>query len=140
MTQAAARTVFIVEDAPEMRDAYEMLLEMEGGYDALGSAEDAAQAYDALAALAPDLVLVDVSLPGEDGFSLTRRLVARAPKLRVLIVSGHVDRSYVEDAMAAGARGYVLKSEIAECLGEAADTVLGGALYFSPSVPRPSGR
>jgi DNA-binding NarL/FixJ family response regulator len=133
-----ARTVFIVEDAPEMREAYAMLLELEGDFESVGTAADAGAAYEALADASPDLALVDVSLPGEDGLSLTRRLTERAPDLRILVVSGHSDVSYVQEAVDAGARGYVLKSEIGECLGEAASAVLEGGRYFSPSVPRPT--
>jgi len=84
----------------------------------------------------PDLVIVDISMPGLDGIEATRRLQAMAPGLRVLILSIHVDPEYVQAAFAAGACGYLTKTSSPEEIERAVREVLAGHFYVSSEIAR----
>lgn len=98
---------------------------------------EAANAQDALAAaerLQPDLALVDVGLPGMNGIELTSTFATRFPALRVLILSMYDSRGYVQSAMRAGARGYVLKDAPSAEIIAAIRAVAAGGVYFSSAL------
>ncbi|HVV70868.1 MAG TPA: response regulator transcription factor [Verrucomicrobiae bacterium] len=99
-----------------------------------GEAGDAAQALTAVAALQPDLVLADVTLPGKHGLELIKDLKALYPTLPVLVVSMHDESLYAERALRAGARGYLMKNEGGDRLIEAVRQVLAGKIFVSPSM------
>ena len=103
--------IFVVEDNPLMRESLLMYLELMPGFESCGAAEDAEAALAQIPTVQVDLVLVDVMLPGIDGIELVRRLRARQPGLRCLMLSGHAREHYEEAALAAGAVGYVMKDD-----------------------------
>jgi DNA-binding NarL/FixJ family response regulator len=94
----------------------------------------------------PDLVIVDISMPGLNGIEATRRLRAMAPGLPVLVLSIHTDPEYVQAAFAAGACGYLIKTSAREEIERAVREVLAGRFYVSPEItraavlPAPSGQ
>ena len=98
-----------------------------------GAASSAEEALDLLPAVAADLVLVDVSLPGMSGIDLVAEVAARWPTLLCLMLSGHTEVGYVERALAAGARGYVMKGDTAT-LAESVRCVSDGGTYVSEAV------
>jgi len=123
--------LFIVEDHPVMRSAYIRLLDRQPDFEICGEAEDAPHALALLAQLAPDLVLVDVSLPGMSGIELIKRLKTLYPALPALVISGHTDVLYAKHALQVGAKGYVDKAGLGEIMVEAIHQVLQGSTYLS---------
>lgn len=109
-------TLFLVEDHPTMRRVLRQLLDGETDLDVIGEADSAEDALEQLAALTPDLLLVDLSLPGLSGMDLVRLLKQQRPGLRCLVVTGHTDGLYRAAAEAAGATGYVTKDDPDEVL------------------------
>lgn len=127
------RHIYLVEDHPLMRQVVGQLVAGTPGLDVVGTADSGEAALDALADAAADLVLVDVSLPNMNGVELVAEIQARWPGLRCLMLSGHLEPVYAQRALAAGARGYVLKGNPAE-LTDAIHRVLGGEVYLSEPV------
>lgn len=124
------KVIYVVEDHPLMRDLLQAYLKSHGDYHVCGVAPSAEIAMDELEKLDPDLVIVDVSLPDMNGIDLVEELRARYPGLLCLMLSGHHDASYVERALLAGARGYIIKGNPTE-LFDAIETVLAGEVYVS---------
>ena len=127
--------IFIVEDHPMMRRMLHDYIQAEPDLEVCGTAATGAEALVALADLAADLVVVDMSMPKMSGVDLVETLLARQPDLSCLMYSGHSELSYVERARAAGARGYVLKGGPDE-LPQAIRRVLAGEEYLSESLRR----
>ena len=142
--------VLIVDDHPVFRDGIRALLEATPGISVVGEATTGEAAMTLAEEHRPDLVLMDVGMPGINGIEATRRIVARRPETRVLIVTMFEDDASVFAAMRAGAGGYVLKDATKEELRRAIQAVGNGEAIFSPAVaarviahfaqPRPSGR
>ena len=99
-----------------------------------GEAGDAGQAVTAVGSLRPDLVLVDITLPGKPGVELIKDIKVMYPAVLVLVVSMHDESLYAERALRAGARGYLMKSEGGEKLIEAIRQVLAGKIYVSQNL------
>lgn len=125
--------IYIVEDHPIMRESLEMYLRALHGLSVCGAAESAEEALAQIPDTPPDLVLVDMSLPGISGAELIARLRERIPDLRCLVLSGHGESTYVQQAFASGARGYVMKGDFDE-LKQAIDEVTGGEVYVSAAL------
>ncbi len=103
--------VLIVDDQQPFREAARMVVEMTDGFEVVGEAENGEQAVDRAADVQPDLVLMDVQMPGIDGVEATRRIMALAVPPRVLVMSTHESGSYEQPALAAGAVRFLPKSE-----------------------------
>lgn len=129
MAEAHQIRVYIVDDHPYVREMLSQYLEMEEDVAVCGSAEAAEAALDAIPTASPDLVLVDVSLPGLSGIELVERLRDCAPGTVCLMLSGHGERSHMRRAAEAGAKGYVLKGDTSELL-TAVRCVASGEHYF----------
>jgi DNA-binding NarL/FixJ family response regulator len=99
-----------------------------------GEAENAYQALGAISKLKPDLVLVDIGLPGKSGFELVKDIRTVHPEVPVLVLSMHDESLYAERVLRAGARGYIMKHERPGKLIEAIRTVLGGKAYVSEKM------
>lgn len=102
--------VLIVDDQLPFREASRMVVEMTDGFEVAGEAVDGEEAVEMCAALLPDLVLMDVQMPGIDGIEATRRIMLLADPPHVLVMSTHESGSYEEPALAAGAIGFLPKS------------------------------
>ncbi len=85
-------------------------------------------------ALKPDVVLVDISMPGLNGLDAAKRMLQRLPQTKVIFVTMHNNDAYVQEALKAGASGYVLKSSAASELALAIKTVVNGGVYIAPNV------
>jgi NarL family two-component system response regulator LiaR len=116
--------VLLVDDESIFLHALRALLEHDGRVEVVGEAVSAQQALDLAATVQPDVVLIDLTLPGMDGFETTRRLIAKSPELKVIAVSGLSNEEAEEAARAAGATMFLYKGglhdEIADAIVDAA--------------------
>jgi DNA-binding NarL/FixJ family response regulator len=136
--------VFIVDDHPMMRIGLGHFLTQDGDIKICGEAPDAPTALEGIEQTHPDLVLLDISLDGRSGLDLLRDLRFRFPDLPVLVHSMHDEMIYADHALAAGARGYLMKQETSEKVRVAVRQVLSGQTYLSERLrargPSPAGR
>ncbi|MEV0902229.1 response regulator transcription factor [Actinoplanes sp. NPDC049802] len=128
--------VLIVDDDDLMRAGLRAVLSSDDRITVVGEAADGRQAVALARALAPDVVLMDVRMPQQDGIAATRDLSAVAPDVRVLILTTFEDDDYVFGALNAGASGFLLKRTRPEQLIEAIHTVAAGESLLSPSITR----
>ncbi|MEA4908701.1 MAG: response regulator transcription factor [Anaerolineaceae bacterium] len=128
--------ILIVDDQRLMRDGLRTLFELEDGLEVVGEAEDGATALQKYASLLPDVVLMDVRMPGMDGVEATRRLLGRWPEAKVMILTTFDDDAYVFEGLRAGALGYLLKDVSGQELAEAVRKMAGGGALIEPSIAR----
>ena len=126
--------VLIVDDHPVFRDGLAGLLATLPGVEVAGTAGTAEQALAAIKETAPDVVLMDINLPGASGVEATRRAAQLAPATAVLVISMVDDDDSVFAALAAGARGYVLKGASADEIAAALRTVAAGGAVFGAGI------
>lgn len=130
----AARKVFIVEDHPVFREGLVQIINGEDDLTVCGEAEDAEHALEVIPGLKPDLVLVDISLPGKSGLELIKELRARTDGIKLLVLSMHDEALYADRVLRAGGDGYIMKQEDPEEVVNAIRDVLGGHTYVSEEV------
>ena len=128
--------VLLVDDQRLMREGLRTLLELEPDLQVAGEAGDGQAALDAYAALRPDVVLMDIRMPGMDGVEATRRLRRDDPDARVVILTTFDDDEYVIEGLRAGALGYLLKDVSGHDLAAAIRTVAAGGALIAPAVMR----
>jgi DNA-binding NarL/FixJ family response regulator len=128
--------ILLVDDQRLMREGLRILMELEPDLEIAGEAKDGQAALKAYAELQPDVVLMDVRMPGMDGVEATWRLRERWPNARVIILTTFDDDEYVFEGLRAGARGYLLKDVSGHDLAEAVRTVAAGGALIEPSVAR----
>jgi len=121
----------IVDDHPLFRKGLEQLINSHDGFAVCGEAENAAAAMDVIRRIVPDLVIVDLSLPGVNGIELIKNIHAEFPKLPLLVLSMHDESLYAVRALRAGAQGYVMKQEALDNVIIAIREVLCGRPYLS---------
>ncbi|HXS28842.1 MAG TPA: response regulator transcription factor [Steroidobacteraceae bacterium] len=131
---SSAVRVLLVDDHAVVREGYRRLLEREPDIAVVGEAANAAQACERAFALSPDVVVMDIALPGSSGIEAMRRMLAARPQLRVLMFSMHDDAIFSSRALQAGALGYLSKASAPEVLLEAIHAVSRGERYVSPDV------
>jgi DNA-binding NarL/FixJ family response regulator len=134
VTAAAPLRVLVADDDDLMRAGLRAVLSTDETIEVVGEAADGAEAVARAAALVPDVVLMDVRMPVLDGIEATRRTVAAAPQVRVLILTTFEDDDYVLGALRAGAAGFVLKRIRPEHLIAGIHTVAGGDALLDPRV------
>jgi DNA-binding NarL/FixJ family response regulator len=128
--------VLLVDDDALMRAGLEAILSSDGAIEVVGEAIDGRVAVERVRALRPDVVLMDVRMPGLDGIAATREIVEVAPDTRVVILTTFEDDEYIFGALTAGASGFLLKRTGPELLIEAIKAVAAGDSLLSPSVTR----
>jgi DNA-binding NarL/FixJ family response regulator len=129
------KRIVIVDDHPLFRKGLEQLINSTGdGFCICGEAGDAAEGMTKIRQLKPDLVIVDLSLPGANGIELVKNIRAEFQKLPVLILSMHDESLYALRALRAGAQGYVMKQEALENVIGAIREVLAGRPYLSSEM------
>lgn len=132
----AVRTL-LVDDHEIVREGLAAVLERQPGFEVVGQADTAADALDAVEQLAPDLVVLDIALPGSSGIELCREIKARHAGIRVVILTGSDEEDNVLSAVIAGADGYLLKQsgirDVVRAIGIVAD---GGSLLDSAATDR----
>ncbi len=126
--------ILIVDDHPMTLDGLSLLIGGEPDLEICGSAAAAAAGLEAALRLTPDLVLTDISLPGKNGLEMIKDIHAVMPDLPVLVISMHPDSVYAERALAAGSRGYLMKSQPGDDVLRAIRTVMRGGISVSESI------
>jgi two-component system invasion response regulator UvrY len=126
--------VLLVDDHAVVREGYRRLLERDASLTVVGEAAAMAEALTLDAQLQPDVVVLDIALPGVSGIEILRRLIARRPDARVLMFSMYQDGIYATHAMNAGAFGYLSKASAPDLLVSAVRSVAAGSRYISPDV------
>ena len=127
-------SVLLVDDHAVVREGYRRLLERDDSLVVVGEAATAADAIRCDGELKPDVVVLDIALPGVSGIEILRRVIARRPDACVLMFSMYQDGIYASRAITAGARGYLSKASAPDLLVEAVRCVAGGRRYLSPDV------
>lgn len=127
-------TVLLVDDQDLIRKGFTMILDAEDDIDVVGEASDGAEALRQVAALRPDVVLMDVQMPGVDGIEATRSIVAAHADTRIVILTTFDDDQYLFDALNAGASGFLLKNCPADDLVNAIRLAAGGHSLLAPEV------
>ena len=128
--------VLIAEDHALVRAGFRALLSDCPGVQVVAETGDGRQALRLVQEVQPDVILMDISMPGLNGLEATARVVGEHPNIRVIILSMHADEEYVLQALRAGASGYLLKDSDAAELGLAIAAVMRGETYLSPQVSK----
>ena len=128
--------LLLVDDQRLMRDGLRTLLELESDFEVVGEAENGSEAFKAYRQLTPDVVLMDIRMPGMDGVEATRRLRELDPNSKVIILTTFDDNEYVFEGLRAGALGYLLKDVSGAELADAIRKVSAGGSMIEPSVAR----
>ena len=131
---ADAKRIVIVDDHPLFRKGLEQLIHSDGTFAVCGEAGSAAEAMEVIRKIMPDLLIVDVSLPGANGLELIKNIRAEFPKLPILVLSMHDESLYALRALRAGAQGYVMKQEALANVVQAIHEVFSGRPYLSPAM------
>jgi two-component system, NarL family, invasion response regulator UvrY len=135
MSAASPRTtVLLVDDHAVVREGYHRLLERDPELQVIGEAGNAGEALQAVQAGKPDVIVLDIALPGVSGIEVLRRILAHRPEARVLMFSMYQDGIYANRALQAGARGFVSKASAPELLVKAVRAVARGEQFISPDV------
>jgi DNA-binding NarL/FixJ family response regulator len=130
-TQVRRIRVLLVDDHPVVRDGLRGYLEKCPGIEVAGEAGDGIQAVDFARRAFPDVVILDLSMPGMGGLEATREIAFALPKARVIILTMQEDREYLREARRVGARGYMLKNSSPADLVRAIEAVHGGEAFYT---------
>lgn len=135
MRMARTRTtVLLADDHAVVRQGFRMILSAEPDFEVIGEAANGRDAVTMAERLQPEVILMDVSMPELNGIEATRRILAIAPRTRILALSMHRDAVYVREILRAGASGYLLKEAGDHDLLTAIRAVAQGQGYLSPAV------
>jgi len=126
--------VMIVDDHTIMRDGLQALLSSEANFDVVGTVADGKTAINSISTMNPDLILMDLSMPGTGGMEAIVQIKRRYPKIRIVALTFHKEDKYIHATLKAGADAYVLKDDSRTELFTAISSVLKGKSYLSPSI------
>lgn len=126
--------IAIVDDHPIVLAGIRTLLQDAADCTVVGEASTGPDALKMIEATLPDVAVIDVSLPGLNGMEIARHLAVSCPKVRLLALTVHEDRAYVQQMLEAGVRGYMLKRSAAEDLVRALRAVMEGGIYLDPAI------
>ena len=126
--------ILLADDHAVVRQGFKMILGAQPDMEIVGEAANGREAVELSEQLKPDLVVMDVAMPGLNGIEATRRIAGSVPHTRVIALSMHKDSVYVREVLRAGARGYLLKDSGAGDLVSAVRAVARGEGYLSPAI------
>lgn len=126
--------ILLVDDHTIFRSGLRVLLGLYADFDIIGEAGDGQEALEAVRKLKPDIVLMDIAMPGLDGLAATRRIHDEHPQAKVILLTQHENREYITPALQSGASGYVLKRAADEELVRAVRAVSQGQTYLDPMI------
>ena len=129
-------TVLLAEDHEIVREGLRALLEHEDDIEVIGEAQTGRQAVKLTGKLRPDVVVMDIAMPLLNGLEATRQILQARPAIKVLILSAHSDDAYIEQIVALGAAGYLIKQTSHDVLSRAIREVQKGKTFFSPSISK----
>lgn len=127
-------SIVIADDHSILRQGLKALLDAEKDLKVIGEAANGVQALEICEKLHPNILILDISMPGLGGLEVTKQLKEHSPQTRILILSMHADETYVMESLRNGADGYILKDETASVLINAVRDVFAGKRYLSPSL------
>jgi len=126
--------ILLADDHPIVREGLKTLILTQPDMEVIGEASDGQEACQQASLLQPDLVIMDISMPGLSGTQATERLCRECPDTKVLVLTIHEDKGYIRQLLAAGAAGYVLKRAAGEELIHAIRVVSAGRTYLDPDM------
>jgi DNA-binding NarL/FixJ family response regulator len=126
--------ILLVDDQAIIREALKVLLEQEQDFEIVGTADSGQAAIDQVELLKPDVLLIDILMPGMDGVTATQIIRQRFPDTKVIVLSGHDDEEYLANALRAGAMGYLLKTTAGEDLANSIRSVYRGHGQLGPGL------
>lgn len=126
--------VLLADDHAVLRAGIRALLDMQPDIEVIGEAGDGRQAVERVRELQPDIILMDIGMPGLDGLAATRQIKETAPQTRILILTQHENKEYVLPALKIGASGYVLKRAEGDELLTAIRAVHAGGTFLDPAI------
>jgi len=126
--------IVLAEDHKMIREALRMLVNAQADMEVIGEADDGLAAIALVETQQPDVVVMDVSMPQLNGLKATETLKQLHPDVKILVLTRHTDRGYVEQLLRSGAKGYVLKQSASEELVRAVRRVAAGQIYVDPGV------
>ena len=126
--------ILLIDDHAILRKGLQLLLGRQDDFTIVGEAEDGEAGIALISELSPDIVLMDISMPGLNGIEATKRITADYPGTKVIALSIHSEKKFVEDMLRAGAAGYILKESVPEDLVRGIREVRNGAHYLSPAI------
>jgi len=129
-----SRTILLADDHRIVRQGLRAILKAEPGLRVVGEAANGLETLRLVEQLLPDVLVLDLMLPGLDGFKVIRQVTRRQPQTRIVVLSMHANEAYVQEAIQAGAYAYVLKESSADELVQAIRAVLAGNRFLSPPV------
>lgn len=127
-------SVFLADDHPLVLAGMKAHIEADPELQLVGDARDGPTALRRAIELRPDVVVLDISMPGLNGIDVTRKLLAACPRCRILVLTVHEDGSYLRQLLGLGVAGYVLKRSAAEELSRGIHAVAAGGIYLDPAV------
>lgn len=127
--------ILLADDHRIVRESVRAILTDQSGWEIVAECDDGRATVEEALRLEPDVVLMDLAMPGLNGVEATRQIVRDAPSARVIVLSMHTDRRYVAQMLKAGAHGYLPKDCAGEELVAAVTTVMAGQRYLSPGLP-----
>ena len=128
--------ILIAEDHHTVREGVKLLVDSQFDMEVIGEAGDGEEAIKEAIRLGPDLLLMDISMPGLNGLKATKKLRSVNPNIKILILTRHTDDGYLQQLLGAGANGYVLKQSAPTELITAIRAIAAGNAYLDPSLTR----
>ena len=129
--------VLLADDHETVRDGLRLLVDAQEDMKVVGEASNGSAAIERTAALKPDVVVLDLTMPGMSGLTAARALKDRAPSTAVVALTRHDDDAYVQELLAAGASAYILKQSASAELLHAIRIAAAGGRYLDPALPSP---
>ncbi len=133
---AKKTTIVLVDDHAVVRAGVRRLLEQEPLFEVIGEAENGEKAYQIFGELKPDVMVMDLSMPGMGGLEAIRRILMRYEKAKILVLSMHEDLSFANQALKLGAKGYLIKNALADDLVKSIETVSNGEVFLSAEIAK----
>lgn len=128
--------IIIVDDHQLFREGVKRILDFEDTFEVIAEGDDGTDVINLYANHSPDVVLMDINMPGKNGVEATAELIEKFPEAKVIMLSIHDDESYVTHALKSGALGYMLKEMDADQIVEAIKVVANGGSYLHPKVTK----
>ena len=126
--------IFLVDDHMVVREGLKTLINAQPDMEVIGEASDGADAAEQVRDCAPDVVIMDITMPTTNGIEATTQIKQLCPNVHVLVFSVHDDTSYLRQLLGAGASGYILKHTAADALIQAIHVVAAGGIYLEPGL------
>jgi len=128
--------IILVDDHAVVRAGVKRLLEQEPLFDVIGEAESGEKAYQLFGELNPDVMVMDLSMPGMGGLEAIRRILMRDEKAKILVLSMHEDLSFANQALKLGAKGYLIKNTLGDDLVKAIEAISQGEIFLSDEIAK----